>query len=78
MGITTTGSMTKGGGLNTKVRCWDCNAAAPAFLIESDSGHEICGDCAMEKGLGMPVVPSSDPIGTIERRRRHGRAPETA
>jgi len=77
MPITTTDSMRQGGALSSKVRCWDCNEAAPAFIFESDSGHPICGDCAQAKGISFPIEPSSDPIGTIEKRRR-GRKTKTS
>lgn len=73
MGITTTSRpRSPQRGLSTKTKCWDCGANAPAFLIESHSGNAICGDCASEKGERMPVTPSEDPIGTIQKGKKRG------
>lgn len=66
MPITTTSSMMRGGSLSTKKRCWECNEPAPAFIVEPASQHFLCGACAADFGLEIPVEPSSEAIGTIE------------
>ncbi len=73
MGITTTGSMARSTAMGSKIRCWDCDKEADAFLIESHSGNQICGACASAKGEILVIEPSSDPIGTIEKGKKRAR-----
>jgi len=70
--------MKRGGSLSTKIKCWDCNTPAVAFLIESTSGNQICLACAQSKGLDLPIVASDEEIGTIEKRTKRGRTTKTA